>query len=188
MHEMLEDSARHPIADVATSQIQMVVLEKGDPCATGVAQFLDDSVGKGAVDGDVTLLPGLFQPVPEVTPAQAIQHAMMEEPQSRIAQDVVVEVVSALVRDYEPHATAGSPALLRLRPAAGRYPPVGFGHGRRHPGDVGRADRRREGGRQAAAANARRRSLTVLPVVFQGTPVAGDYQAPTTEQGGTLAT
>ena len=163
-----------PLAHERGRDIEVVVVEE-DRGLRLALELLDDSVGEVAVDGDVAVVPGRAEIPPGVV--LALPEPVLDEPEHRVRDHVVVEVVGGgRVRDEpEPVARAVEGGLVDR--ALRRDDTVLVRDRARDPRDVVMGDERRQRRDQAAGATLRDPFAPLTPVRDR-TAVRDDDQLP----------
>ena len=114
VREVPDHCLGQPLPHEPRRQVQVVVVEE-DRRARIAVQLLDDCVGEGAVDRGVPLFPGR----PEVALGLVLElpQPVLDEPERRIGDDVVVEVVRRRGRARRASAGSASRPERSPRPA-----------------------------------------------------------------------
>ena len=148
-------------------QAEVVVLhEHRGPLGRG---FVHDG-GEEPVELPVGV-PGPEPAVVEAGPARQVEEVMVQEPQRGVRHHVVGHAVGVLVGldRHEAQAPLGHEPL-------GGGPPIGVGHGARHPGGAAPLELGMQGGGQPARRTGRDRSAVVVQGERQRTAVGGDHE------------
>ena len=99
VHEVGEPRVRSRGTDECRREIEVVVV-KEDGRVRVVVERADDRIGERSVDAFVALVPGSVKRTAELRPRRLGPEPVLDEPQHRIGDDVVVAVVHLrLVRD-----------------------------------------------------------------------------------------
>jgi hypothetical protein len=150
--EVVEEGPRMGRPDRLRRRVEVVVVEHHD--AVGVlVELRDDRVGEGLVGHDVAVLPGVQLLPAHVRRVAQVPEVVLDEPEHRVGDDVVVLVVGLGLDHHEPAAgldaeVHGEAAALRFR----RDLVVGLRRGGRHPERRSVLHQAEEGRHQAPAA------------------------------------
>ena len=152
--ELRHERVGHALPHEGRRDVEVVVVEEDRRIGLTV-ELLDDRVRKPAVHGHVALAPGVVKTVVDVRRARKPPEVVLDEPQHRVRDHVVVPVVRRRVVGDEPQLVGGAaPCRLVDRAAVGlvHHFPVLVGHGACDPRDVVVLDEAAERGHQSAAA------------------------------------
>ena len=78
---------------IAGVEVQVIVLEQDVRRCLVLFGLRDDGIGDGLVDGDVAAFPGFVDCAADVWGPRCVPHEVLDKPQERIAEDVVVALV-----------------------------------------------------------------------------------------------
>ncbi len=137
----------------------MVVLEHDERVVVDGVDGGQDLVGEHAIDADVAAAPGVPDLLGDVRGARGVPQIVLQEPEERVADDVVVLVVALGSGHDEAEAELGRVAeldqLLAVLGGLLRPLPITLGHGRGDPDRLPIAGDGADRGDDAAAALAR---------------------------------
>ena len=165
--------------DDARREVQVVVVEEDRRVGLAL-ELLERRRGERLVDRHVAVAPGLVQLRPEVGRGAQTKEVVLQEPESRVRQQVVKAVVcSGIVRD-EPQPVGG--AVLRLLDERAvllrRHGPVLVGHRARHPRHVVMGEQAAERRDDTAAAPLRHATPVGVTRVRDRRAVEDDEELP----------
>ena len=183
--EVLYHRLGHALPDKFRHQVKMVVVADDDGRLLHGAGLFDHGVGEGLVHWDVARFPGVVHGGVDVWIVGWVPHVVLQEPEERVAQDVVVLVVDApgshhvaqvnlVPRERGPH--------VRGLAIVGDDP-VAFTHGAGHPGELEFLGHRTEGGDYAATATAGLGTAVAGHLVFHRAAVAHQNHGPFRKNG-----
>ena len=153
VHEVRHQRVGSLLAHERGRDVEVVVVEE-DGRVRLPLQLGHDGVGEPLVDRDVALAPRVVKAVVDVGRAREAPEVVLDEPQHRVRDHVVVPVVGGrVVRDQVEPVRRPAARHLVHRLAAGllRYDTVLLGHGARDPGDLLVLDQAAEGRDEAPA-------------------------------------
>ncbi len=151
---MRRRSLRHPLPHQGRRNVQLVVVEEHGRVRLAL-ELGDNGVREVPVHDAVPLAPGVVQPVVDVGCAREPPQVVLDEPEHRVGDHVVVPVVGGRVVGDEPEAVRGAVAgrlLQRLAACLLRHGTVLLGERARDPGDVVALDQAAERSDEAATA------------------------------------
>ena len=105
---MLELHLGHAFAHHPRHQVQLVVLDQDEGRAVAGLRLTDDAVGEHPVDRHVTVPPGVAGGGVHHRLSREVPEVMLDEPEQRVADHVVVEVVGLGAGLDERHPVVGS--------------------------------------------------------------------------------
>jgi hypothetical protein len=137
MHELLQACIWLPLAHHSRAQIEVIVLQHDQRLAAGCLGGGDDLIREQLVDDHIAVSPGVPDVLRDVRGSRRIPQIMLEEPEQRIADDVVILVVCLRLGRHETQSELTwitkfdefFTGVLSVRGAL----PVSFGHGCRDP-------------------------------------------------------
>ena len=141
-------------ADALGRGVEVVVVEHHDPVGV-VRQLLVDRLGEGGVGGQVAVLPGVLLLAAQVGRVAEVPEVVLDEPQHRVGDHVVVGVVGVVVDRHEAApGVRAQPGSSKLPSPARRRPP-------RRPRRWRPRSRARASARSGPSARSRARPLAL---------------------------
>ena len=184
---MDERSRRPALAHHARREVEVVVVEE-DRGVGLVLELGQHRVGEALVHRDVALLPRVVEPRIVIGGVHQVPEVVLEEPQRRVRNHVVVPVVRRFVVGDEAQAVGRALARALLdRDALGLRGDraVLVGHGAGDPGHVVLSQQAPQSRHQPSAPTARH-PLSALAPVRDGAAVGDDDQLPPEGHGGSV--
>ena len=152
--EVRHDRVGPALPDQLRGEVQVVVVEEHRRVRLAV-DLGGDGGGERLVHGQVAVEPRVVQAEVEVRRVREAPHVVLQEPERRVGDDVVVPVVRVRVVRDETQPVRRAVAGRLLEPVAavlGRNGAVLVGHRARDPGDVVMRDEAAQRSDEAAAA------------------------------------
>src|SRR4030042_3038205 len=151
----------------------MVVLDHYVRRLTGAVQLIDDGAGKGAVGGQIPRLPGPANLLLDVGALQAAPQGMLQEPEDRIAENAIVEVVGVPRERHEAMTALSRPQLdVRTGAVPQSHLPIALCHRAGYPGKVGQGGEAAQGRQQPPTTMPDLPSAVPATVILDGAAVA----------------
>ena len=100
--EVADSRLGQRLSHVKRRQVQVVVMDHDVGWGGVVLGLRYNRVGERSVDGEVAVRPGVVDGLVYVGSVRRAPHIVLEEPQHRVAEDVVVLAVGAFGRDHVP--------------------------------------------------------------------------------------
>jgi hypothetical protein len=107
MDKMLKDRGRSSLADHPAAKIKVVILEHDHRLVVAVLAHGEDFIREELVDPLVAFLPGVPGCSRDVGRARGVPEIVLQEPEERIGNNVVVEVVFLRSWDHESETEIG---------------------------------------------------------------------------------
>ena len=180
VHEVRQRRRRGVLANDARRHVQVVVVEE-DRRLGLTLELLENDLGEVAVDGAVAVTPGEVEPLIDARSARETPEVVLEEPEHRVGDDVVVPVVGRRVVGDEPQPVrrpVGGGLVQRLAAFLLRHLPILVGDGARDPRHVVVADEAPERGDEPAASAPGNAISARVAVEGDGATVRDDDQLP----------
>ena len=187
VHEVRHQRVRSPLAHEPRRDVEVVVVEE-DGRVRLALELGDDGVGERLVDGDVAVVPCVVEAVVDVGCGREPPEVVLDEPQHRVRDHVVVPVVGGrVVRDQvEPVRRPAVRHLVHRPVCLFRHDAVLLRHRARDPGDVVVVDEAAEGRDEAAATAPGDAPASGVAVVHDRPAVRDDDQLAPGRHGDTL--
>ncbi len=185
---MRQRRRRGVLANDARRHVQVVVVEEHRRLGLSL-ELLEHDLGEVAVHGAIAVTPGNVEPLIDARSAREAPEVVLEKPQHRVGDDVVVTVVRRRVVDDEPQPVGrpvGGGLVQRLAVSLLRHLPVRVGDGTCHPRHVVVAHEAPEGGHEPAAAAPGNAISVCVAVEGDGAAVGDDDQLPAADHRSTV--
>ena len=182
--ELMDAGVRELVPDHPGHEVELIVVHHHERLQRGAARLLHDGVGELPVHVDVAGVPGVVDGGVDARGVGGTPHVVLEEPEQRVADDVVVLVVGAPCGGDEADgdALAGERGRHRRARARRGCAPVALSHGGGYPGEVDVVREPAQGGDDAAAAAPGLQLAVRADVVLHGTAVRHEEEALLLEQ------
>ena len=95
VNEVLDDGLRHSLAHELGQQVEVIIVADDYGGLLQGPGLIDHGVGEGLVHRYVAGFPGIMHGGIDVGVVGRVPHVVLQEPEQRIAEDVVVLVVNA---------------------------------------------------------------------------------------------
>src|SRR2546427_2120924 len=96
MREVQDRGFRHLATDHGGRKIEVVVLEEDVRRFKLLLRFVDDGFGDRFVYRDIATFPGFVHCASDVRSAGRVPHEVLDEPEQRVAKNIVVTLISGL--------------------------------------------------------------------------------------------
>ncbi len=177
---MREIRARMTLPHDTRREVQVVVVEE-HRCVRRCEELIGDCGCERGVDDCVACVPGVSELRVDARRAREVPQPVLNEPEHRIGDDVVVEGVRLGIVS-EQAEVVGRPAARRLADAGDarlpRHEPVLLGNRARDPRDVVVLGKAVESRHEPPTATSRDALAGLVPPVDDGATVGDDDEAP----------
>ena len=136
--EVLYHSVGHALADEFGHQVQVVIVADDDRRLLQGPGLFDHRIGECLVHWDITRFPGVVHGGIDVGVVGRVPHVVLQEPEERVAQDIVILVVDppGSYHVTQIDLVAGERGSQVGGLAVAGNDPVSFAHGAGHPGEL----------------------------------------------------